>query len=234
MTFFSLGRFGVVRYPSAWVLPIALVAGAVLAVAAWRQRAWLRILGSAALTVALMMAIAAVGVGVWTLLAGQRSTMGVAESYLYLAGFLALTAGIEVAVARAIRRRMGAEPDATGVVVVWWVLGLITALVAPGMSYLFAWPALAGSVMLLWRTLGGGRRWQPILLVLVLCTALVLLVPAVDTFYQLAQPRPGNPDSQILSVIAIPLVLLALVVELFRVFWVHPTQVAADRAVDRG
>ncbi len=62
----------------------------------------------------------------------------------------------------------------------------------------------------------------------------MLLVPAIDTFYQLAQPRPGNPDSELLYIIAIPVMLLALVVELFRVFWVCPTQAAADWAVDRG
>ena len=53
---------------------------------------------------------------------------------------------------------------------------------------------------------------------------MVALVPAIDIFYQLAQPRPGNPDSEILAFIAIPVVLLALVVELLRVFWVRPTK----------
>lgn len=47
------------------------------------------------------------------------------------------------------------------------------------------------------------RGWQPILSVPVVGTALVLLVPAVDTFYQMAQPRPGNCHSEILSLIAI-------------------------------
>lgn len=223
--FFSVGRFSVVRYPITWALPIALVTGAVLAVAGWRQRKWLLILRSVATTVAMTAGSAAVAVGVWTVLADQRRTMGVAESYLYLAGLLVLTAGIGIAVARVIRRQIDAERDATGVVIVWWALGLLTAIVAPGMSYLFVWPALAGGVTLLWRTSpAADRRWQPILLVPVVGTALVLLVPAVDTFYQLAQPRPGNPDSEILSLIAIPMVLLALVVELFLVFWVLPTK----------
>jgi hypothetical protein len=94
------------------------------------------------------------------------------------------------------------------------VLGLLTAIVAPGMSYLFVWPALAGGVTLLWRTLPVANRWwRPILSVPVVGTALVLLIPAVDTFYQFAQPRPGNPGSEILFSIAIPIVLLVLVVE---------------------
>lgn len=221
--FFNIGRFTVVKYPIAWALPIALVTGAVLTAAGWRQRAWFRVLRSVVATLIMIIGAAAVAVGIWTVVAGQRGTMGIAESYLYLAGLLVLTAGIGLAVAWVTRRQIGEEPDATGVVIVWWALGMLTALVAPGMSYLFIWPSLVGGVILLWRISPiVNRRWEPIVSVPVLGTALVLIVPAIDTFYQFAQHRPGNPDSEILSLIAIPIVLLALVVELFRVFWVCP------------
>ena len=233
--FFNIGRTNVVKYPIDWALPIALVTGAVLAVAGWRQRTWLQILRSVVTTVVMMIGAAVAGVGIWTVLAGQRSTMGVVESYLYLAGLLVLTSGIGIAVALVTRRQIGEVSDATGVVIVWWALGMLTSMFAPGMSYLFIWPSLVGGVILLWRTSPfANRQWQHILSVPVVGTALILLVPAIDTFYQLAQPRPGNPDSEIPSIIAIPVVLLVLVVELFRVFWVYPTQAAADRAVDRG
>ncbi len=229
--FFNVGRFNVVKYPISWALPIALVAGAVLAAAGWRQRTWLQILSSAAITVVMLIGSAVVGFGIWNVLAGLRSTMGVVESYLYLAGLLILVAGISIAVAQLIRRKIGALAAATGVVTVWWALGLLTSMYAPGMSYLFVWPALVGGVILLWRVSPiANRQWQPILSVPVVGTALILLVPAIDTFYQLAQPRPGNPDSELLYIIAIPVMLLAFVVELFRVFWVCPTQTAADRA----
>jgi len=222
--FFNIGRFSVVRYPITWALPIAILAGVALLVAGWLQRAWLRILRSVASTVIMIIGSVVMAVGIWTILAGQRSAMGVAESYLYLAGLFVLTAGIGIAVARVLRRQIGEQADATGVVIVWWVLGLITAILAPGMSNLFVWPALAGGVALLWQASPvANLRWQPILSGMIIGIALVLLIPAVDTFYQFAQPRPGNLDSQILSTIAIPIVLLALVVELFRVFWVHPT-----------
>jgi len=227
--FFNIGRFGVVQYPLTWALPMALVTGAVLAATGWRQRAWLRILRSVAATAVTVTGSAAAAVGVWTVLASQRSAMGVAESYLYLAGLLVLTAGIGIAVARVIRRKIGEGPDATGVVITWWALGLLTAIVAPGMSYLFVWPAFAGGVTLLWRTWAGDRWWQPILSVPVVGTALVLVVPAIDIFYQFAQPRPGNRDSEVLPFIAIPIILLALVAELLRVFWVRPTKYLAPR-----
>jgi hypothetical protein len=47
---------------------------------------------------------------------------------------------------------------------------------------------------------------------------LVLLIPAIDTFYQLAQPRPGNPDSQIPAVVVIPALLIAMTIELVAAF----------------
>lgn len=221
--FFTVGRFSVVRYPAAWVLPIVLLAGGALVAAGWRQGAWLRILRSVGATLATTMVAAAAAVGIWTVLGRLRGTMGVAESYLYLAGLLVLTAGIGTAVARLTGRLIGTGPDALGVVIIWWALGLLTAIVAPGMSYLFVWPALAAGLTLVWRSPpAAGRWWQLAGWVLVVGTALVLLVPAIDIFYQLAQPRPGNLDSQILSLIAIPIVLLALVVELLRVFRVRP------------
>ena len=93
--------------------------------------------------------------------------------------------------------------------------------------YLFVWPALAGGLTLLWRWPAVGRWWQLAGLMLVSVTTLAVLVPAIEMFYQSAQPRPGNLDSEILSLIAIPVLLLALVVELLRVFWVRPTKRSA-------
>jgi hypothetical protein len=78
---------------------------------------------------------------------------------------------------------------------------------------------------LLCRLSQSASRWcQFAGFMMVTCTALVLVVPAIDFFYQFAQPRPGNPDSQILSVIAIPVVLIAMIFELLRIFWANPVK----------
>jgi hypothetical protein len=67
---------------------------------------------------------------------------------------------------------------------------------------------LAGSLALMWRPV---RRWSHLVRLVILATpTLILLVPAVDTFFQMAQPRPGNPDSQIVEVIAIAVALAVL------------------------
>ena len=75
--------------------------------------------------------------------------------------------------------------------------------------------------------------------------ALVLLVPAIDTFFQFAQPRPGNPDSEILWTIAVPVLLLALVSQLTASYFLtsdhdrstpEPAEVSSartDRALDQ-
>jgi hypothetical protein len=152
--------------------------------------------------------------------------MGVGESYLYLAGLALITVGIGAAVSRLVKRRTGTHGDAAGVVGVWWVLALLTSATAPGFSYLLVWPALAGALALLLTPPSAihARAWQEMAgFALAAGTALILLIPAVDTFYQLAQPRPGNPDSQILSLVSIPVTLTALIVEMIRGFWVSRT-----------
>jgi len=212
-----------VRYPVTWDLPIALLAGVVLIAVGWRQGEWLGILRSVGATLAMLIISIAAAVGIWTVLAGRRGTMGVAESYLYLAGLIMLTAGISIIVARLTRRQVGTVADASGVVTVWCLLGLLLAIFAPGMGYLFVWLALAGGLVLFWRSSSSaGNPWQLVFSALIVGSELVMLIPAIDTFYQLAQPRPGNLDSQILFIVAIPVLFMALYVELFRALGCFP------------
>jgi hypothetical protein len=225
VVFFTLGRFLVVRYPATAALPIVLVAAAALAAAVHRRRAWRRLVPSMATTLLAALVIGVLAVGVWTLLAGERDTMGIAESYAYLAGLLLLAVGTGTVMTRLVNRRTKARPEATGRVATWLLLALLIGLAAPGIGYLFAWPALVGALTLLTDT-PDRPRWQQLVgFAVVSGITLALLVPAIDTFYQLAQPRPGNTDSQMLFVIAIPAFLMSLVVEMIRSFHVP----AADR-----
>jgi hypothetical protein len=227
--FFTFARRAVLRHPASWALPIAVAVGVVLVVAVRRRRGSRTARSGAVVqgivTLLLVVLVSALATtAVWTVLAPGRATMGVAESYLYLAGLVLMTVGIGTAVSRLVGRRTGTRADVAGVVCVWWALSLLTSATAPGLSYLFVWPALAGALALL-RTSSGAARarpWHDLAgFTLVAGTVLILLIPAVDTFYQLAQPRPGNPDSEILSLVSVPVALLALAVELIRGFWVH-------------
>ena len=220
--FFTISRYLVVQYPGTWALPIAVLTGVVLLVAMCRQRSWLRSLLSLGTTLATALIAAMAAAGIWMMLASWRSSMGIAEGYVYLALLVLLTLGIGVAISRLTRRRVGTGADAVGVVILWLALGLLTAVAVPGMSYLFTWPAWVAAVCLVFPVLESMRRWWGLIRWAVVCTTtLVMLVPAIDFFHQFAQPRSGNLDSQILAVIAIPILLAALVIELLRVFSVR-------------
>jgi hypothetical protein len=230
--FLTIGRT-VVRYPAAATLVAVVLAGialvlGVFAVARTRRRLVWR--GVSRGLLALAVALVATNVGAvvtWSFVAGVRTDMGFAESYLYLAGLVAFAWAVHVGVRRFAAARSDPLAIAVGVAAAWWLLGSPIALAMPEIGYLFAWPTLVAGAVILVRSSGGGGNWFDLAgFALVATTVLVLMVPAVDTFYQLAQPRPGNPDSQLLWLIAVPATLVALTVELLAAFW--------PRAVARG
>jgi hypothetical protein len=226
--FFTLGGSVVVRYPATWALPVALVAGLSIAVAAWLRRRAGRDATAGARSMkwgvgATLGAVAAAtlaGIVVWTVLATARPDMDVPESYAYLAGLSAMTAGVAVALGRLAGRRAHADP--VGVLAVWWILALFTSIGAPGFSYLFAWPVMAAGLVLAWRAWHPEqvRSWSEAAgFALVGVITLALLVPPIDTFFQLAQPRPGNPDSEMPAIVAVVAILTVLAIELIRTCW---------------
>jgi hypothetical protein len=235
--FLTLGRSVVVRYPVELALPVALLAGLSLAAAGWRRRkAATRSIRWGLAGSGLVVIISALaGAGIWTLVATARSTMGLVESYAYLAALVAMTIGIAVCTGWLLRRR--GDPDPVAVTSIWLALALLTGATAPGFSYLFGWPTLAASVVLLSsaRRAHGARPWLEFGgFTLMAATVVVLLVPPIDTLYQLAQPRPGNPDSEVLALVAVPVALIALVVELIRAHWVRDGDVARAQSPATG
>jgi hypothetical protein len=103
---------------------------------------------------------------------------------------------------------------------IWTALALLTTLAVTGFSYLFAWPALAAAGALIWHP-GGSVVQHNLCLALVAAPALLLTIPAIDVFFLMAQPRPGNPDSEIPSVVAAALLLALLVIALLWTAWPH-------------
>jgi hypothetical protein len=144
----------------------------------------------------------------WKALTGLRRSPGVVESYLYLGGLLALCGGIGLATFRRARRPGTDRDTAGGIVLVWVVMAVATAWLLPRASYLFVWPAIAGSLALMVVPLSSYRRIAALALVSIPSTVLVL--PAIETFFQMAMPRPGNPDSEIVETIAVSLLLAVL------------------------
>ena len=217
--FFTVGSAWVVRYPERWA-PFVAIATALLfglAVTTGRGRSIRSVGGGAASFLLALIAGALLAAVAWRLVTSVRSSPGIAESYAYLAAMLAVLAGSAGIARRAAVRR--SADWAGGVVLVWVALGLATGLALPAMSYVFTWPALCGVLAVIWTDgrpgVFGLRRLA--LLVVVAGPALILAIPAIDTLFQLAQPRPGNLDSQVVEVVGLVVVMGMLVIELLLV-----------------
>ena len=154
---------------------------------------------------------------IWWVITVLRSTPSVWESYLYLGVLLAVGVLVSLGLVRRAERR--SEQDlARGALFVWVVLAALTGFALPGMSYLVLWPALVGLIVAtasipskgLGRFVGGLAVALP---------AAVVMIPAMDFFFQVAQPRPGNPGSQLVYLVTITAFFGLLVVALLRPFW---------------
>ncbi|MBU1049410.1 M28 family peptidase [Candidatus Bipolaricaulota bacterium] len=217
--FFTVARFVSIRYPTSWSIPLLAIAAILIVTVGCRQRHVLRALLRSALTIGVLVGAALMVGLIWMVLARARSMMGIIESYTYLAAFATVTALLGFAVAHLFKRYIEPSQDAMGVLLVFWTLGLVSASAAPGASFLFVWPSLVGSLILFLNAIRRATRISRLIEWLVLSgITLVLFVPAVDFFYMLAQPRPGNPGSEIIPSIVIPIALIALVIELLRTF----------------
>jgi len=131
----------------------------------------------------------------------------VLESYFYLLCLLGVGAALGIWIGN---RLSGTQPAVEfGFVLVWVLLGLLTAFAAPGFGYLFTLPALTAAIALNWNP-GTSNAVAAIRFALVAAPTVVLLTPAVDFFFQMGQPRPGNPDSSIPAAAAVALLLAFL------------------------
>ena len=210
-----------IQYASGWSMVAALAAAALVGLALVRSRRAAAIaigpLTRAAGVAAVATLTATIGATLaWLVIASLRSTPSVLESYFYLLCLF----GIGAALGRwPINRSNGAgTADLFGFVLIWVALGLLTALTAPGFSYLFTLPALAAAIALNWHV-GEGRASRVTRFALVAAPTLVLLTPAVDFFFQLGQPRPGNPDSNIPATASVALLLAFLAGGLLAGVW---------------
>lgn len=214
--YFSIGPFFVVSYSSIWAVVLAgALAAAFVAMMLFelsRQRVELRAVGRGSLVLlAGSLAACLAAYATWWLFTAVRSTMGVWESYGYLMVLLALVALVLSLAGGAVAGRYSDSELAGGIVSVWVLLALATALTVPGFSYLFLWPALGAVIALASTSSGRFGNW---LWLVVAVPAVILTIPALDVFYQMAQPRPGNVDSQLLETVVVVAFVAALVIGL--------------------
>lgn len=156
-TYFNFGSLAFVHYPESWVLPLAVLVLLVTIgfLVHGTRRGQLRL---TRVPVGLVAAVAAVGGSVlmaragWNLLARRSESVAWDPSRLfydstpYLLAFCAATVTIVSLVMWFASRWATAAELAAPPLLAWALAGLAAAVYAPGVSYLFVWPALGGLV----------------------------------------------------------------------------------------
>jgi len=151
--FFDLPVVGLIVYPESWVLPIAIV-GLLLVAAVLVQLArdgsrWIRDVTLGAVgTIVSTCAAAGVAFGVGNLIVRTHDAMGWGGAPAFRGVYTAALALIALAIALglwALVRRWATLAGAhIGALVVWAILTLVVSLKLPGVSFMFAWPLIAG------------------------------------------------------------------------------------------
>ncbi|MDJ0960727.1 MAG: M28 family peptidase [Acidimicrobiia bacterium] len=200
------------------VLPALGLIGAWWALGRRRRITPRRIIGAALRTLGGSIVAAILAAVVWTAFSSARSTPGLIESYLYLGLLIAVAGALVGATNRTGRQATTAEEHAVGIVGLWSLVGVVIGLLAPATGYLFLWPAWFAAIAVAAGSLGGVRHvWhRAARSAVVIIPTLVIMIPAIDVFFQFAMPRPGNPDSNVPAVVGVAILLAALTVELVR------------------
>lgn len=182
--FFDVFSFGVVRWPGVATLPLAVLA--LIAVGFAGRRAWssgAASLGGSlmALFGALFSIAAASGLGL-VFVNAEKVAGGLAVAWPAEAGALLIALGAFAAFAvlgilSGVARTARPAGVWAGVWLAWAILGLVTALMVPGASYLFILPALAAGLA---GWLGGPGRLAALL---PLAVAGILWAPLALIFF---------------------------------------------------
>ena len=202
--FFTVVGSNIITYSDAFAQAVSLVVviGLGTAIAFSRRGRFggvKRVLISAAFVLGLFVAAIVLGALLWTGLVSWRSTPGIVEAYAYLTLLLAFFVAVWVLATRLLRNRIAGPDLLGGVVMIWVFMAVITTWFAPGTSYLFVWPALVGLVFWLASPIEGGSIISlSVTALIVASTVFIVTLPALDIFFQMAQPRPGNPDSELI------------------------------------
>jgi Peptidase family M28 len=149
--FFELPALGLVVYSEKWALPLALFAASFTLVVIIRSRREATrfgrdaILGAAATVGAVVSSAAAAYLaGLILLLLHTKLPWGGAPAWspVYWAVVAMLSLAISTACYVAVRRRGSVAGLHAGALLIWTLLSLASAVIAPGCSYLFIWPVL--------------------------------------------------------------------------------------------
>jgi hypothetical protein len=152
--FFDLPAVGLVVYSEKWAMPLALFAAALTLVVTIRSRREATrygrgvVMGAAATLGAVMLSVAAAYLaGLILSFIHTKLPWGGAPAWspLYWAAVAMSSLAISIASYVVVRRRGTVGALHAGALIIWTLLSLATAAVAPGSSYLFTWPTLVAA-----------------------------------------------------------------------------------------
>ncbi|HEU5245449.1 MAG TPA: M28 family peptidase, partial [Candidatus Udaeobacter sp.] len=149
--FFELPAIGLVVYSQKWAMPLALVAAGLALIVAIRSRSESArfgpdiLMGTAATLGAVILSVAATYLtGLMISLLHAKLPWGGAPAWssVYWTAIAILSLAISTAWYVILRRRATVGGLHVGALLVWTLLSLAAAAIAPGSSYLFTWPVL--------------------------------------------------------------------------------------------
>src|SRR5262249_38332858 len=149
--FFDLPAVGLVVYSQKWAVPLALVAAALTLVVLIRRRGAIRfgrdiILGAVATIGAVVLSVAAAYLtGLILSFLHTKLPWGGAPAWspVYWAAIAMFSLAISTACYVAVRRRCSAPGLHVGALLIWTLLSLSAAVIAPRATYLFTCPVLS-------------------------------------------------------------------------------------------
>jgi Peptidase family M28 len=216
------GRF-LVHYSSAWVIPLTIVVSALFLalfiIGLRKQTLTIRgvAVGFGSLFVSLVVA-SLLGWLLWKAVWLLRPSLEATQSRLLLFGFVGLAIATTLAIYAAVRNRVSLQDLATGALLWWFLLMIVTTFTLPGATFMFHWPLLFSLIGLGWILLAPAEKTRSLvnLVVLSLCAvpAIVLMAPVI---YQIFVGLTLNWS----------IVVIALLVLLFGLLLPHLRLIAA-------
>jgi hypothetical protein len=185
--FFELPALGLVVYSETWAMPLALFAAALTLVVIIRSRREATrfgrdvVMGVAATIGAVVLSAAAAYLAgrILSLLHAKLLPWGGAPAWspVYWAAVVLLSLAISTAWYVALRSRSSVSGLHAGALVIWTMLSLATAAIAPGLSYLFTWPVLVVALAALFPNGRGLLTTKGIAMCIAALVTAALLVP---------------------------------------------------------
>lgn len=181
------GRF-LIHYSSAWVIPLTLLVSALfvalLIVGLRKQKLTIRgiAVGFGSLFVSILVA-SLFGWLLWKAVWMLRPSLEATQSRLFLFAFLGLAIAATLVVYSFVRNRVSLQDLATGALLWWFLLMLVTTFTLPGATFIFHWPLLFSLIGLAWILFAPAEKTRSLLnlLILGLCAlpAIVLMAPVI-------------------------------------------------------